>query len=72
MLVDASMRNGNLLNRVQKQRALQLHVHRALVLLAKARQEVLEARIAQLDNVEAARKEAERARLRAVLLLPLL
>ena len=38
---------------------------RARALQAKAKQAELEARIAQLDNVEAARKEAVRARLRA-------
>ena len=38
---------------------------RARALQAKARQAELEAQIAQLDNVEAVRKEAERARLRA-------
>ena len=38
---------------------------RARALQAKAKQAELEARIAQLNNVEAARKEAERARLRA-------
>ena len=38
---------------------------RARAFHAKATQAELEVRIAQLDNVEAARKEAERARLRA-------
>ena len=38
---------------------------KARALQAKARQAELEVRIAQLDNVEAAKKEAERARLRA-------
>lgn len=55
-MIDAFRRinkERSLLNRAQKQRALKLHMHQPL------------AQEKELSNVEAAKKEAERARLRA-------